>query len=88
MNKGIHTDPKSMAAFGPGDTRRYMASLLRACAKITSHFRIPPSGHLCLPLNRKILEIVLLFLWICSIGAAKSDLNLGTNSAKLFLRKP
>ena len=61
---------------------------VRVCAKITSHFRIPPSGHLCLPLNRKILEIVLLFLWICSIGAAKSDLNLGTNSAKLFLRKP
>jgi len=61
---------------------------LRACAKITSHFRIPSSGHLCLRLNRKILEIVLLFLWICSIGAAKSDLNLGANSVKLFLHKP
>ena len=65
---------------------------LRACEKITSHFRIPSSAHLCLRLNRKILEIppILagLFLWICSIGAAKSDLYLGANSVKLFLRKP
>ena len=22
-NKGIHSDPKSLAAFGPGDARRY-----------------------------------------------------------------
>ena len=29
-----------------------------------------------------------LFLWLCSIRAVKSDLNLGANSAKLFLRKP
>jgi len=56
--------------------------------KTTSHFRIPYLADLCLRLNRKILEIVLLFLWICSIGAAKSDLNLGANSAKLFFRKP
>ncbi len=60
---------------------------LRACAEITSHFGIPSSGHLRPHLNRKILEIVLLFLWSCSIGAAKSDPNLDANSAKLFLRK-
>jgi hypothetical protein len=63
-------------------------AMLRACAKITSHFRIPSSAHLCLRLNRKILEIVLLFLWICSIGAAKFDLNLDANSVRLFFRKP
>ena len=68
-----------------GDTWNEM---IRACAKTTSHFRILSSAHLCLRLNRKILEIVLLFLWICSIGAAKFDLNLGANSVKLILRKP
>ena len=70
--------------------RETQLKVLRACAKITSHFRIPSSAHLCLRLNRKILEIPIGsgFLWICSIGAAKSDLNLGANSAKLFLRKP
>jgi len=61
---------------------------LRARAKITSHFRIPSSGHLWLCLNRKILEIVRLFLWFYSIGAAKSNLNLGANSGNLFLREP
>ncbi len=61
---------------------------LRACAKITSHFRIPSSGHLCLILNRKVLEIVQLFLWLYNFGSNKSDLNLGANSVKLFLRKP
>jgi len=61
---------------------------LRACAKITSHFRIPSSGHLCPILNRKVLEIGLLFLWLCNFGSNKSDLNLGANSVKLFLRKP
>jgi hypothetical protein len=61
---------------------------LRACARITSHFRIPSSGHLCPILNRKVLEIGLLFLWLCNFGSNKSDLNLGANSVKLFLRKP
>ncbi len=61
---------------------------LRACAKTTSHFRIPASGYLRPRLNRKTLEIVLLFLWFCSIGTTKSDPNLGANSAKLFLRRP
>ena len=66
--------------------RETQLKVLRACAKITSHFRIPSSAHLCLHLNRKILEIppILagLSLWICSIGAAKSDQNLGANSVK------
>jgi hypothetical protein len=36
------------------------------------HFRIPDSGYLRPHLNRKILQIILLFLWFRSIGAAKS----------------
>jgi hypothetical protein len=32
--------------------------ILRAYAKISSHFSIPSSGHLCLRLNLKILEIL------------------------------
>jgi CRP/FNR family cyclic AMP-dependent transcriptional regulator len=65
-----------------------MLQMLRARAKITSHFRIPSSGHLWPRLNRKILETVRLFLWFCSIGATKSDLNPGANSVNLFLREP
>ncbi len=61
---------------------------LRAHSKITSHFRIPSSGHLWPFLNRKILEIIRLFLWFRSIGIAKSDPNLYANSAKLFLSEP
>ncbi len=53
---------------------------------MTSHFRIPSSGHLCPLVNRKILELALLVLRFCSILAAKSGTNLGTNSVKLFLR--
>ncbi len=63
-------------------------AMVRARAKITSHFRIPYSGHLWLFLNHKILEIVRLFLWFCSIGTAKSDPNPSANSVKLFLREP
>jgi len=40
---------------------------LRAREKIISHFRIPSSGHLRPRLNRKILEIVRLFLWFRSL---------------------
>ena len=61
---------------------------LRVRAKIDSHFRIPSPGHLWPCLNHKILEIVLLFLWFCSIGATKSNLNPGANSVNLFLREP
>lgn len=62
---------------------------LRAHSKITSHFRIPSSGHLRPILNRKVLEIdPLLFLWLCNFGSNKSDLNLGANSVKLFLSEP
>jgi len=70
------------------DERTSIYLYLRDRAKITSHFRISSSGHLRPCLNRKILEIVRLFLWFCSIGAAKSDLNPGANSANLFLRDP
>ncbi len=52
---------------------------------MTSHFRIPSSGHLCLLLNRKILELALLVLRFCSIEAGKSDPNVGANSVKSFL---
>jgi len=50
--------------------------VLRAREEIISHFRISYSGHLRPLLNRKILEIVLLFLRSCSIVTAKSDPNL------------
>jgi hypothetical protein len=63
-------------------------SNLRARARITSHFRIPSLDHLWPRLNRKILEIVLLFLRFCSIGATKYDPNPGANSVNLFLREP
>jgi hypothetical protein len=62
--------------------------MFRAHSKISSHFRIPSSGHLWPFLNRKILEIIRLFLWFRSIGIAKSDPNLFANSAKLFLSEP
>ena len=62
--------------------------LLRACAKITWHFRIPSLAHLRPILNRKILEIVGLLLRFCSIGSTKSGPNLGANSVNLFLRRP
>ncbi len=39
------------------DFIKYLIIDLRARQKITSHFRIPSSGHLCPILNRKILEI-------------------------------
>ena len=32
-NKGIHPDPKSLAAFGPGDAQRYNNSLNRGSTK-------------------------------------------------------
>ena len=41
---------------------------LRARSRITSHFGIPSSRHLRPLLNRRILEIVPLFLRFCSIG--------------------
>jgi hypothetical protein len=62
--------------------------IVRARAKITSHFSIPSSGHLCPILNRKILERALLLLWFCDFGSNKANLNLGANSMKLFLREP
>jgi hypothetical protein len=61
---------------------------LRDRARITSHFGIPSPGHLWPILNRKILEIVLLLLRVCSIGSTKFDPDLGANSANLFLRGP
>ena len=61
---------------------------LRVRAKITYHFRIPSSGHLCPIQNRKILERVLLLLWLYDFESNKANLNLGANSVKLFLREP
>ncbi len=78
----------SWTPFFNGVTTSYEILRVRARAKITSHFRISSSGHLWPRLNRKILEIVLLFLWFCSIGATKSDPNPGANSVNLFLREP
>ena len=70
------------------ERQQMLGAALRARAKITSHFRIPSSGHLWPRLNHKILEIALLFLWFCSIGATKSNQNLSANSVNLFLREP
>ena len=39
-------------------------------------FYITSSGHLCHPLNRKILSVALLRLRFCSIRGGKFDLNL------------
>ena len=75
-------DPKSSASANSATLA------LRARAKTTSHFRIPSSVHFWPCLNRKILEIVLLFLWPCSLGATKPDPNPGANSVNLFLREP
>ena len=72
---------------------------LRVRAEITSHFRIPSSGHLQPLLIRKILDIAVLCLRSCSIVAAESDPNLGAKThphdemigpspVKLFLREP
>jgi hypothetical protein len=63
-------------------------TVLRARAKITSHFRTPSSGHLCPILNRKILERALLLLWFRDFGSNKANLNLSANSVKLFLCEP
>jgi len=63
-------------------------AMIRARPKISSHFRISSSYHLRPILIRKILEIVLLFLWFCAIGSSKSNTNLSANSVKLFLGEP
>ena len=84
MGVNVSLDVKMLAH---GATRGSFPKV-RARAKITSHFCIPSSGHLRPRLNRKILEIVWLFLWVCLIGAVKSNLNLGANSGNLFLRGP
>jgi hypothetical protein len=39
-------------------------------------FYISTSGHICRPLNHKILDVALLRLRFCSIRNDKSDLNL------------
>ena len=39
-------------------------------------FYISSSGHLCRPLNHKILSVALLRLRFCSIGCNKFDQNL------------
>ena len=91
-----YTDKRSTFGVSSlGDAR----CTLRARARITSHFRIPSSGHLQPLLNRKILDIAVLCLRSCSIVAAESDPNLGAKNrlqneimgpfpGNLFLRKP
>ena len=60
-----HVLGKGKKANKARDLANYLARDLRAHSKITSHFRIPSSGHLCPILNRKVLEIVPLLLWLC-----------------------
>jgi hypothetical protein len=54
-----------------------MDELLRDSENTNLPSRIPSSGHLWLRLNRKILNVALLRLRFCSIGAAKSNPNPG-----------
>ena len=60
---------------------------LRAHSKITSHFRISASSSSAAAQSRNPRNSPL-FLWVHSIAATKSDLNLSANSANLFLSEP
>jgi len=64
----------------PSAVRSLVPPRLGARTEKTSHFRISSSGHLWPLLNRKVLEIVLLFLWPCSIVTTKSDPNLSAKT--------
>ena len=74
-------------------TRRYICGNLGLSQK---HFPFshpgyrPPSAvpQSQDPRNSTTISMVSESSLTCSIGAAKSDLNLGANSAKLFLRRP
>jgi len=68
------------AGDGPFSTTCWKGRDLRGRAKITSHFRIPSSGHLRLLLNRTTVNIDRLCLRSCSIVAAESDPNLGAKT--------
>ncbi len=61
---------------------------LRVRAKITSHFSILASAHLCPMPHSQNPRNSSLFLWFYSLGSAKPEPNLSANSAKLFLREP
>ena len=83
LRQGDESWPGSPGAYVPTrGTRDYVAgtSSPGVRTEMTSHFRISSSGHLCPLLNRKVFEIVLLFLRPCSIVAIKPDPNL---SAKI-----
>ena len=82
------TAPHRAVSHATQHTGSYCAVRLWARAKITSHFRIPSSGHLRPIGNRKILEIGLLLLWFYDFQSVESDPNLGAKSVKLFLREP
>jgi len=62
--------------------------LLRARAKITSHFGISASAHLWSISHSQNPRNSLLFLWFHSLESAKPEPKLSANSVKLFLREP
>ncbi len=62
--------------------------LLRARAKITSHFGISSSSHFLQILKSKNLEIVHYYGTFCSLQSTNPNLNLSAKKVNLFLRKP
>ena len=62
--------------------------LLRAHAKITSHFDISSSSHFWQILKTNNLEIVHYYSAFCSLKFTKPNLNLCAKNVKLFLREP
>ena len=63
-------------------------AVLRACAKITSHFGISSSDHFWQILKTKNLEIVHYYSVFCSSKSTKPKLNLSAKNVNLFLREP
>ena len=62
--------------------------VLRARAKITSHFGISSSGHFRQILKSKNLEIVHYYCAFYFLKSTKPNLNLSAKNVKLFLREP
>ncbi len=62
--------------------------VVRARAKINSHFGISSSAHFCQILKIKKLEIVYYTCAFCSSRSDKPKLNLSAKNVNLFLREP
>jgi hypothetical protein len=62
--------------------------VIRARAKITSHFGISSPGHLRQILKSKNLEIVHYYCVFCFLKSTEPNLNLSAKNVNLFLREP